>query len=121
MNPSLATGSWSSRDNRADLRDPSLALEGTPSASGRTALARVNVVAVVPEHTTNVLARSLNPGEFEANVYVVAQMPKSSPGAVALQDQAEVTEFVPEVLGGNRLSVGTHEERLVEEGTQESK
>lgn len=42
-----------------------------------------------------------------------------SPSAVALQDQAEVAELVPEVSGGNRLSVGTHEERLVEEGTQE--
>jgi hypothetical protein len=35
---------------------------------------RVNVVAVVAEHRTNVLARSLNPGEFEAYVYVVAQL-----------------------------------------------
>jgi len=42
-----------------------------------------------------------------------------SPSGVALQDQAEVAELVPEVSGGNRLSVGTHEERLVEEGTQE--
>jgi len=96
-----------------------LPLRAPPPQAVAQPCARVNVVAVVPEHTTNVLARSLNPGEFEANVYVVAQSPKSSPSAVALQDQAEVTEFVPEVLGGNRLSVGTHEERLVEEGTQE--
>jgi hypothetical protein len=47
------------------------------------------------------------------------RLPKSSPSAVALQDQADVAELVPEVSGGNRLSVGTHEERLVEEGTQE--
>src|SRR5712691_9925192 len=92
-------------------------------------LSAVKSIALATELATE--GRSQNPrtgdlfGSFLGPVEAVgcndryARTCRPSPSAVALQDQAEVAELVPEVSCGNRLSVGTPEERLVEEGTQE--